>query len=468
MKKTERLVFLQKRKEVTKMKKILLLICVSAMSFAQFSVPKYETVTLDNGLTIYLMQHTEVPLINVSMVMKTGAIADGERHGLAFLTAEALRFGTASFTKAEIDQNVDFLGATISTNASLEYTSISAKFAKKDQATIFPILAEMMLKPRFDSDEFSKFKERHLANLKIEKDQPSAVLDTYFNSFMYQDHAYANPLSGTIEAVEKLSLAEVKSFYSTNYVPSQTALAVVGDFNMANMKKSLKKQFGSWKNKTVKPVALGVVPTYTKSRVLLIDKDNSLETRFMIGQKGIEMGHPDFVAISVVNTILGGRFTSWLNDELRVNAGLTYGARSQFDQEKVAGTFAISTFTKTQSTIECIDLALEVYGRLAKQGIDDETLLSAKNYVKGLFPPRYETAGSLARFLTSMYVYGHTVDYINSFNKNVEAVNSEKVKEIIATYFPQENLQLVMIGKASEIQEKVKKYGELTVKKITE
>jgi predicted Zn-dependent peptidase len=187
-----------------------------------------------------------------------------------------------------------------------------------------------------------------------------------------------------------------------------------------------------------------------------------------IGQKGVRRDNKDRVAIDVVNTILGGRFTSWLNDELRVNAGLTYGAGSGFASNKEAGMFRISTFTKNKTTEECIDLALEVYGRLHSKGIDAETLSSAKNYVKGQFPPDYETAGSLARFLTSMFIYGYTEDYINNFISNVDKVDAAKVKDVIAKYFPKDNLQIVLIGKSSEIKEKVKKYGELTEKNITD
>jgi predicted Zn-dependent peptidase len=188
----------------------------------------------------------------------------------------------------------------------------------------------------------------------------------------------------------------------------------------------------------------------------------------MIGSFGITMSNEDQTQIEVINTILGGRFTSWLNDELRVNAGLTYGARSRFAKFKKTGTFYISTFTQTKNTEAAIDLAIKTYNRLFENGIDEETLLSAKNYVKGQFPPDYETAGSLAGFLTQKYIYGLDDSIINNFENEVNELTVEKAGELIQKYFPKDNLQFVLIGKAEDIKDKVAKYGKVTEKDINE
>jgi len=157
-----------------------------------------------------------------------------------------------------------------------------------------------------------------------------------------------------------------------------------------------------------------------------------------------------------------------MNNELRVNAGLTYGARSRYAQYKYSGTFYISTFTATENTEAAIDLALKTYNKLFEQGIDEETLLSAKNYVKGQFPPDYETAGSLASFLTQKYVYELDDSIINNFENEVNELTIENANELIKKYFPKDNLQFVLIGKADEIRDVVAKYGKITEKNIEE
>ncbi|HEY7751513.1 MAG TPA: insulinase family protein, partial [Ignavibacteriaceae bacterium] len=194
----------------------------------------------------------------------------------------------------------------------------------------------------------------------------------------------------------------------------------------------------------------------------------SRETTFMIGNLGVAWNNPDIIQIDVINTILGGRYTSWLNTELRINTGLTYGARSAFSKRKYNGTFYALSFTATENTTRAIDLSLEVLDRLHKEGIDEETLTSAKNYIKGQFPPDYETAGSLAGLLTTMFFYGLDDSYINNFEKNIDAMTIEDAKNIIAKYFPKENLQFVLIGKADEIRDDVKKYGKITEKNLSE
>ena len=205
---------------------------------------------------------------------------------------------------------------------------------------------------------------------------------------------------------------------------------------------------------------------FDKSRVLLVNKEDATETTFLIGGKGIDYNSPDYVPILVINTILGGRFTSWLNDALRVNSGLTYGAESEFNRYKFAGTFLISTFTKNSSTVPAIDMAVSVLDSLHKSGVDETTLASAKAYVKGDFPPNYESSGSLASLLSDMFVYGFDENFINSFQTKVDNLTLSESKRIIEAYFPKNNLQFVLIGKSSEIKDQVAKYGEITEKQI--
>jgi predicted Zn-dependent peptidase len=208
------------------------------------------------------------------------------------------------------------------------------------------------------------------------------------------------------------------------------------------------------------------LPVHDKSRVLLVNKDDSHETTFYIGQYGITRSNPDYIPIQVINTILGGRFTSWLNAALRINSGLTYGAGSYFNPYKTSGTFIISSFTETSTTIEAIDMALKVLDSLHTKGLNEETLSSAKNYLKGQFPPDYETSGDLASLLVRMFFYNISDAFINDFQKNVDELTVQKANEIIRTYFPKENLQFVLIGKTAELKDKVSKYGEVIEKEI--
>jgi predicted Zn-dependent peptidase len=439
--------------------------------FAQdYKLPPYEKFKLKNGLTVYLMEQHEVPVMNVSVIIPAGAIYDGEKAGLASLTASGLKYGTRNYPKAKLDEELDFIGATVNTFASKEAANLSAKFAVKDKDKVLDIIRELLTEPVFDSIEFAKEKKRVLVNLEQAKESPRQVIGSYFDKFLYGDHVYGNVVAGRISSVTGITVEDLKKFYKDNYSPNGSAISLVGDFDAKEMKAQLTKLFSGWPGGKQSQANLASKPVMPPSgnRVLLINKDDAKETTFYIGGPGISRNNPDFVAISVVNTLFGGRFTSMLNDELRVNTGLTYGANSQFIPLKNAGSFVISTFTAMKTTEPAIDKALEVLNRLHEKGIDETSLTSAKNYVKGQFPPRYETAGQLAGLLTQMFWYNFDESFINNFQKNVDGLTVEKAKLIIAQYFPKDKLQFVMVGKASEIKKIAEKYGPVTQVEIKE
>ncbi len=447
------------------------MLLLSLQLFAQeaFQLPSYEKFTLKNGLTVYLMEQHEVPLISVSAIVPAGAVRDTEKAGLASATANALMLGTSSYSKDELAEALDYMGASLNTYAGKEAAALSATFAAKNSEQVLEIIKEVLVNPTFPAGEWNKVQERLLVQLDQQKESPRAVIGDYYNKFVFGEHVYGNAESGTKTSVQSISAEDIRSFYQQYYQPGASAIALVGDFKKAEMKKKLQRLFKDWKGKG-KPEALQVaeLPQPDKARVLLVNKPDARETTFLIGGPGVSRNHPDYVPIQVVNTILGGRFTSWLNDELRVNSGLTYGARSAFDSFKKGGNFVISTFTKNESTEEAIDLALEVNERLHEQGINKETLESAKNYVKGQYPPKYETAGALASLLTSMYFYDFDEQFINTFQQKVDQLDANRANEVVQKYFPAEDLQFVLIGKADEIREVAKKYGELSEKNITD
>jgi zinc protease len=448
-----------------------LFILLSTVSFAgNFKLPAYEKVKLENGLTVYLMEQHEVPLIYVSALIPCGAIYDGNKNGLAFLTSESLLFGTKNFTKKQIEETFEFYGASISTSASAEFIKVNASFAKQDQEKLLPIFQEIILNPTFPDDEVDKRKQRLLVELDQAKESPRQVIRAYFNRFLFADNEFGNPVQGSKNTVSEISSDDLKNYYSSFFDPTNSAISIVGDFNTKEMRGKILDLFKSWNIEKPASSNPNMIPSldFNNGRILLVNKNDANETTFLIGGKGISRSNPDFTEIQVVNTILGDRFTSWLNEELRINSGLTYGARSTFIPYNNTGTFFVSTFTGNENTEKAIDLALQVLNRLHTSGITDKVLSSAKSYIKGQFPPDYETSDALTNLLTAMHYYGFDDSYINNFEKKVDELTVAKANEITKKYFPKENLQFVLIGKASEIKEVVKKYGEITEKEITE
>ncbi len=449
---------------------ILILLTLSSIGFAQFKLPHYEVVELRNGLTIYLMENKDVPLISVAMAFDAGSVKDGKDYGLAAFTAEALKFGTINYTKSQIDSIFNFYGSNLSVSSTYDYSSLFTQIMKENFEILLPIISEVVTKPKFPADEVNKRIQRWLAELDQAKESPRRVIGDYFNRLIFDDGIYSAPVRGTKESVQKISDEKIREFYSAFYRPETSVIAIVGDFETAKVKSLLESYFGNWKNSSPKIISdiRFAAKTFEEPRVYLINKENAFETTFMIGGYGIPMSNPDLIQIDVINTILGGRFTSWLNDELRVNAGLTYGARSRFSSYKHSGTFFFTSFTATKNTEAALELALKTYNRLFEKGIDEATLTSAKNYVKGQFPPDYETSYSLASFLIQKYFFGLDDSYINDFEKKVDELDVVRANEIVKKYFPKENLQFVLIGKADAIREIAKKYGKVIEKNLSE
>ncbi len=440
---------------------IILIISTASLN-AAFTIPEYETYTMDNGLQVYLMKQSEIPMINISLVVKSGAIHDGNAFGLANLTAEALQFGSTGLTKTEIENKLAILGANLSSDTSREITQLDISFLNKDEEVLLPLFTNIVLKPAFNQVEFDKFQKRLLAQLDQHRESPQNIIADAFARFYFADHPYGNPPWGDSKSVSDITLSAVKAFYRKHYTPANSALIIVGDINPKAWKKKIRKLYSKWQGEktTEKLIPLGTGPR--ESRVLLINKEDAIETTFMIGGKGISANHPDAVAVQVINTILGGRFTSWLNNELRVNSGLTYGARSHFNSYQYGGSFTISTFTKKSTTFDAIELTKKTYMRLWEKGIDEKTLNSAKTYVKGQFPPRYETSGQLSQLLAKMWALDLSDSFINDFEKNINSLDVAKANEIARKLFPDDNLQYVLVGKASDIKEQAKRYGKVT------
>ena len=449
----------------------ILIVVLSSFAFGQFQLPEYEKYTLPNGLTVYLMEQHEVPLVYVNAIFPAGAVWDEDQNGLASLTAESLLFGSKNYSKEEIEETFDFLGAGISSGAGMEAAQVSISFNKNDFDKLFPIFADVIKNPTFPQVEVDKRKQRWIAELEQAKESPRSVIGNYFGKFIYGENPYGNPVDGTIKSVTALTPDDLRKFFNLHYQLSLSCIAIAGDFSSADMKAKIESYFPA-SPKVDLPILPnqirdGIEP-FIENRILLVNKDDSRETTFMIGGLGVAWNSPDIIQIDIINTILGGRFTSWLNTELRINTGLTYGARSTFSKRKYNGTFYVLSFTGTENTTAAIDLSLEVLDRLHKEGIDEETLTSAKNHIKGQFPPDYETAGSLAGLLSTMFFYGLEDSYINDFEKNIDAMTVQNAKDIISKYFPKEKLQFVLIGKADEIRDEVSKYGKITEKSLEE
>jgi zinc protease len=424
-------------------------------------IPPHEKYVLKNGLTVLLLEKHGVPLINLYAIVKTGAAADpvGE-EGLASITSGLLRKGTKTRTAKQYAADLDYIGGTFESEAGPDFTSVSAEFLTKDLDRGVNLFADALLQPTFPKEEVDKLLAQALDSVRGAKDDPQQVLGLYYYGYLYGTHPYGRPAGGDEITLTHIQRDSIAKFYETNYAPGNTLLAVAGEFNAAEMRRKLEDVFGAWAARSVKPLAIPAAAPVKTRRLLLVDKGDSTQTYFALGNVGIARNDPDREALRVVNTIFGGRFTSELNEALRVESGYSYGAYAYFDGRKAPGPFGIFSFTKNETTAPAIDKALEVLQKLHKQGVTEEQLKSAKSYIKGQFPPNIETSRQLAQIIATHEFYGIGDDEINQLEARIDAVTPEVARQVIQKHFPAENLVFVLIGKSSEVGPAVEKYAE--------
>jgi predicted Zn-dependent peptidase len=332
------------------------------------------------------------------------------------------------------------------------------------------LVADMLMRPTLAEDEFIKERDRTIALIQAAKGSNiQALMPAYTNAFLFGDHPYGNPASGSETSLGAISHEDLEQFYADYVGADRLIVAVVGDFNLEAMRARLTQTFGRW-GPAAK--ALPVVPPATPvkgRRVLLIDKPGSAQTYFWIGNVGVALDYPRRAELRIANTLFGGRFTSMLMTALRTESGLTYGAGSVVEQFDQPGTVTIRSYTETSRTVEAIDLAIELLGRLHRRGVNDEMIASARNYIMGQYPPTLETASALAAMLAFLEQHDLGRDYIDAYGEALGEATPVSVHNMISEVYPlPENLVLVLVGDAAQIRDAVAKYGPVTELSITE
>jgi len=454
-----------------------LLLLIASLTVAQtstagqlYELPEYKRMQLPNGLTLLLLEKHALPMISIEVGLRSGSVTDPQgKEGTASLTALLLRKGTTTRTSEQISSNLDFIGMEYNTQVDQDATHVSVDFLKKDLDLALALLGDVLLHPTFPDAEVKKKIAQEQDGIRSAKDDPSNVLQRYFMTFLYGDHPYARPPSGDERSLGNISRDDIAAFYRSHYTPGNTIIAVAGDFDSGAMQAKIGEVFGGWKGKAPAATAVPVLKPVTGKRVLLVDKPDATQAYFMIGNIGISNTNADRGYINVVNTLFGGRFTSLFNSELRIKSGYSYGAFSSFDQMRAPGPFIMMTFTKNATTEPAIDKSLEVLGTLHQKGFAADDLASAKTYINGNLPPRFETTPQLASALTGLELNGITRDQFNQNLVRQQNTTMVDAHRVIETYFPSQDYLMVMIGKASEIQKIAAKYAPTVAsKKISE
>ena len=449
---------------------LTLLIGTTAWS-AGVTLPDYERVELDNGTVLLLSEKHDVPLTGMRAVVRGGSSADpAGRAGLAELLANVMQKGAGGRDAAGFAEAAASVGGSISVSANLESIAVSAEFLSRDVELMIELVADVLLRPTLDKDEFAKERDRSIAMIQAAKgSDPSGLMPAYANAFIFGAHAYGNPSGGSEATLAELAHEDIRQYYEAFFGGDRLIIAVVGDFDLQAMKAKLTSVFGGWAPATEELPVLAAPTPSPAPRVLLVDKPGVSQTYFWIGNTGVAVDYPRRAELNLANTVFGGRFTSMLMTALRVESGLTYSARSVVERFAQRGTVTVRSFTETSTTVEAIDMAIKMLDRLHIRGMNEAMIASARNYIMGQFPPTLETASSLARMLAYLEQNGLDRAYVDEYGAALAAATPVTISNTIAEVYPTpDDLVFILIGDAESIREDVAKYGPVTEMSINE
>lgn len=453
------------------MKKLVvgLLILMAAPVLAAVKVPPYERVQLPNGATLLLMERRELPLIHFNAVIKGGGLVDPtDREGTARLLAGLLEKGAGKRDAYTFAADVAAVGGVIATDATVETVSIAGSFLSRDRDLMVSLLTDMLLRPKLDATEFATLRDRQIEFIRAAKESElSSLVGLYGRAALLADHRYGRPVTGSESSLAGISVDDVRRYYEQHVGADRLILSIVGDFDARTMKRTMTQAIGEWRKASAPMPAIAAPQPAKGRRVVLIDAPDSVQSYFWIGNVGVSRGDPRRASIDIANTLFGGRFTSMLNSELRIRTGLSYGARSNFQRFAEAGPWAITSFTQAKTTIEALDLALEVLQRLHDQPIAPDMLTSGRQYVLGQYPLALETSAQWAGTLNELELYGLPRSYIENYASELVKVDAPRLQQVIDEAFPSvQDVTIVVIGPAEQIRAGLSKYGPLTEAKL--
>jgi len=364
------------------------------------SLPPIVTRELPNGLKLMIVEQHELPLADFVLLIGSGATSDpGGKGGVANLTAQMLREGTTTRKSLDIADQSSYLGISLFPQASWESTTLSLHTPTAQLDSALALFADVALHPSFPGNEFDRIKKNRLTELLQLRDQGPAIANTAFPAILYgSGHPYGAPLIGTEASVTGLTTADLQAYYQANFKPNNATLIIVGDVTPAQIEQKINSLFGGWQRGGVPQVTYGEPPKAGPTTIYLIDKPGAAQSSFRIGSVGVPRSTKDYFALTVMNTILGGSFTSRLMQNLREAKGYTYGAGSRFDMRRAAGPFtAQAEIVSAKSDSALIEFMKELNN--IRQTVSPDELSRAKRYLQLQLPENFETTQQIAAAL---------------------------------------------------------------------
>lgn len=413
--------------------------------------------TLANGLKVFVVQNTKLPRVSATLTIEREAVLEGDKAGMISMAGELFRRGTTTMNKATLDEEIDYLGASISASAR----GVNAFSLKNNFSKVFGLMADIALRPSFPVAELEKIRKQELSGLAQNKEDANAIAGNVVSKLVYgNNHPYGE--LETEETATKVTVDDIKKYYNTYWKPNISYLIFVGDITVEEAKKLAENNFGNWQK--------GIVPNpvYTspmapaKTYIAIIDRPSSVQSVInIVTPVQLKPGAADAIPASIMNNLLGNGSSGRLFKNLREKHAFTYGAYSQIKTDKLVGNFTASSSVRNEKTDSAIGEFFHEFNRIRSEAVNDADISQTKNEMSGSFARSLESPATIANFALNVARYNLPKDYYQNYLKNLAAVDNSTVMAMANKYIQPGNMHIVIVGNAKQIAKGLEKYGEV-------
>ncbi|MGY6743347.1 MAG: insulinase family protein [Cecembia sp.] len=416
-----------------------------------------DSFVLPNGLKVFVVENNKLPRVAFSLVLDRDPILEGDKSGMLGMVGEMLTGGTSNRSKDELDEEVDFIGASLSASAS----SVFASSLKKHQDKVLELMTDVLYNPSFPEEELDKLKKQAISGLAASKDDPNSISSRLSSALNFgKDHPYGE--NDTEATINNITVADIKAYYETYFKPNIAYLAIVGDINKADAEALANKYFAAWQPGEV-PAKTYAMPQVPEANIVaLVDRAASVQSVVNITYPmKMSLSDPDYLATRVLNYILGGGSSSRLFMNLREDKGYTYGAYSSIGSDRLVTSFSANASVKQTATDSAIHEMIFEIRNLRDNGVTAEELEAALSNISGSFGRSLESPSTIANFAINTERYKLPADFYTTYLQRLNALTVEDINAAAKKYLKPDNMYITVVGNGSVIQESLMAFGDV-------
>lgn len=428
--------------------------------------PPYEIRTLPNGLQVVLVSQNEQPAVSARMLIRAGAAQDPKgKAGLAMLTAALLDQGTTTRSAGQIAEEIDFMGGLLGSGAGTDLSFVNAVAMSDGLPAALDLMADVVRHPAFSAEEIDRQRAQAMSSLTVAADDPDTVASQVIDRLVFGFHPYGLPSSGTAESLAGLTREDFVAFHAAWFAPNNAFIAIVGDVPPDAAFAQVQRVFGDWARGDV-PAYSPVEPPAPVKRVVVIDKPGAVQTEIRAGHLAIPRKHPDHLVLDQVVKILGGEGGNRLQQVLRTQKSLTYGASADLDAYKLAGGVIAETDTRTEATTEALRTVVDEFFRVQRERVYEGELEGAQNFLAGSFPLSIESPDAIATRVLNQLFYDLPLEDLPRYPERVRSVTTDDIQRVARAWLKPSQLSVVLVGDADRFIKELAGAGFSSVERI--